>query len=128
MSGETTAKPIRVVIVDDQPRACDSLRALLSTWPRIGEVREACNGREAVDLVRKSQPDVVLMDIRMPQINGLKSTLLMKALWPEVKIIALSMYPEHRQEALAAGADAFVAKGDAWEELLGTLEAIVKEL
>ena len=128
MSAQMTTRPIRILIVDDQPRARDSLRALLSTCSGIGEVREARNGREAVDLVGKFQPDVVLIDVRMPEIDGLKATLLMKALWPQVKVVALSLYPEHRQEALAAGANAFVAKADAWEELLVTVEELIKEL
>ena len=59
-------EPIRVLIVDDQPRARKSVRALLSTWQRVGEMYEAGNGREAVQLAREFQPDVVLMDMRMP--------------------------------------------------------------
>jgi YesN/AraC family two-component response regulator len=128
MSAQMTTRPIRILIVDDQPRARDSMRALLSTCNGIAEVREARNGREAVDLVGKFQPDVVLIDVRMPEIDGLKATLLMKALWPQVKVVALSLYPEHRQEALAAGADAFVAKADAWEKLLVTVEELINEM
>lgn len=128
MGEQTTGKPIAVLIVDDQPRARDSMKALLSTCSWIGEVREASNGREAVERVGRFKPDVVLIDVRMPEIDGPKAILLTKALWPQVKIIALSLYPEHRRDALAAGADAFVAKGDASEKLLGTLEGIVKEL
>lgn len=127
-SAQMTTRPIRVLIVDDQPRARDSLQALLSTCSWVGEVREAGNGRQAVDLVERFQPDVILIDIRMPEIDGLKVTLLMKALWPQVRIVALSLYPEHRQEALTAGADAFVAKVDASEQLLGTLDELVKEM
>jgi len=127
MSAETIHTPLRVLIVDDQPRARDSMQALLSTCSRVGEVREARNGREAVGLVGKFHPDVVLIDVRMPEIDGPKATLLMKALWPEVKIVALSLYPENREEALAAGADAFVAKADASHKLLDTLEEMMKE-
>lgn len=123
-----TTKAVQILIVDDQPRARDSMKALLSTCAWIGEIREARNGREAVELCGKSQPDVVLIDVRMPEITGPKAILLMKALWPQVRVVALSMYPEHCQEALAAGADAFVAKADASEELLATLERIVEAL
>lgn len=125
MGGEMITKPVRVLIVDDQPRARDSMQALLSTCPWVGEVREARNGREAIDMAGKSQPDVVLIDVRMPEIDGPRAILLMKALWPQVKIVALSMYPEHCQDALAAGADAFVAKADAWRKLLATLEELL---
>lgn len=120
-----TGKPISILIVDDQPRARDSMKALLSTCSWIGEVCEAANGREAVERVGRFRPDVVLIDVRMPEMNGPKAILLLKALWPQVKIVALSMYPDNRRDSIAAGADAFVAKGDAAEKLLATLEEIV---
>jgi DNA-binding NarL/FixJ family response regulator len=121
------AETIRILIADDQPRARGSVKALLSTWSRVAEIREAGNGREAVQLAEEFRPDVVLMDVRMPEIDGLEATMQIKARWPRVKVIVLSMYIEYRNQALAAGADAFVAKGDAWEELFTTLEGIVKE-
>jgi YesN/AraC family two-component response regulator len=121
-------KPIRILIVDDQPRARSGLKALLSTWPQAGEMHEASNGREAVQLVKEFQPDVVLMDVRMPEIDGLKATVQIKALQPEVKVILLSMYLEYQEEALSVGADAFVAKGNAPDALLGILAAIVEEV
>jgi len=118
-------EPIRVLVVDDQPRARKSLKALLSTWPRASEIHEASNGREAVQLVREFQPDVVLMDVRMPEVDGLKATLQIKATWPQVKVIVLSMYTEHYDEALAAGADAFVGKGEAPDKLLDLLSMVM---
>jgi DNA-binding NarL/FixJ family response regulator len=121
------AEPIRVLIVDDQPRARKSLKALLSTWPRVGEMHEASNGREALQLANELQPDVVLMDVRMPEVDGLKATVQIKALWPQVKVILLSMYPEYRDEALVAGADAFVGKGEAPDELLDLLSAVMRK-
>ena len=118
-------EPIRVLIVDDQPRARKSVRALLSTWQRIGEIYEAGNGREAVQLVGECQPNVVLMDVRMPEMDGLQATVQIKALWPRVKVVVLSMHLEYRDEALAAGADAFVGKGEPADRLLAVLSAIV---
>jgi DNA-binding NarL/FixJ family response regulator len=120
-------KPIRILIADDQPRARSSLKALLSTWPQAGEMHEASNGREAVQLVEELRPDVVLMDVRMPEIDGLKATVQIKALWPQVKVIVLSMYPEYCDEALAVGADAFVGKGEAPVRLLDLLSAVVQK-
>ena len=120
-------EPIRVLIVDDQPRARKSLQALLSTWPRASEMHEASNGREAVQLVRELQPDVVLMDVRMPELDGLKATLQIKAQWPEIKVIVLSMYTEYRDQALAAGADAFVGKGEAPDKLLDLLSVVTHQ-
>ena len=118
-------KPVQVLIVDDQPRARKSLRALLSSWSQVGAMFEAGDGREAVELAREHQPDVVLMDVRMPELDGLKATAQIKAFCPEIKVIILSMYVEYHHEALAAGADAFVAKGDAPGALLSTLAAIL---
>ena len=119
---------IKVLVADNQPRARNSMRALLSTWSLVGEVRQVDNGREALDLVREFRPDVVLMDVRMPEMDGLEATVQIKALWPQVKVVVLSMYPEYQSDALAAGADAFVSKADAPRDLLGILAAIVGEV
>ncbi len=119
-------RPLNILIVDDQFRARRSVRALLSTWTRIAEVREASNGREAVHLVEQLPPDLVLMDVRMPEMDGLQATRQIKARWPQIKVIVLSMYLEHRDAALAAGADAFVSKGEAPDTLLNVLSATMQ--
>ena len=117
-------KRMQILVVDDQPRARRSLKALLATWPQVEGIREAANGREAVGLVEEYRPDVVLMDARMPEMDGLQATRFIKARWPQVKVIMLSMYADYLDEALAAGADAFVSKGEPPEKLLTTLAAI----
>jgi DNA-binding NarL/FixJ family response regulator len=109
---------IRVLIADDRLSSRDGLKALLATRSEIDIAGEAADGREAVDLIEKCRPDVVLMDIRMPVINGLEATRIIKDRWPEVKVIVLTMYPSHKAEALAAGADAFLVKGCQAENLL----------
>ena len=109
---------VRVLIADDRPRARDGLRALLGTWPEVDVIGEAANGREAVDLVGRCRPDVVLMDVRMPEMDGLEATRLIKRSWPEVRVVMLTMYDIHRADALAAGADSFLVKGYPAEELL----------
>ena len=119
------ARHMQILIVDDQPRARQSLKALLATWPQVKEIREAANGQEAVHLVEESQPDVVLMDVRMPEMDGVEATRLIKARWPQVKVIVLSMYADYMADALAAGADAFVSKGEPPERLLATLAAVI---
>jgi len=116
---------MRVLIVDDQPRARQSMKALLATWPLAGPVQEAASGQQAVQLVETFEPDVVLMDIRMPGMDGVEATRLIKSQRPQVKIIALSMYAEYAADAAAAGADAFVSKGQPPEQLLATLAAVV---
>jgi len=115
---------IQVLIVDDQARARKSLRALLSTWPVPQKVREAASGQEAVRLVEQAQPDVVLMDICMPGMDGLQATRLIKARCPQAKVVVLTMYGEYEAEAMTAGADAFVAKGEPADCLLATLSAV----
>jgi DNA-binding NarL/FixJ family response regulator len=115
---------MEVLIVDDQPRARQSLRALLATWPPVQGVREAMNGREALCLMESTQPDLVIMDVRMPEMDGLAATRLIKTRWPSVRVVVLSMYGEYVDEALAAGADAFVTKGEPPNQLLARLEAV----
>jgi two-component system response regulator DesR len=86
-------------------------------------VGEATNGREAVHLVAQHRPDVVLMDMQMPGMDGLEATRTVKERWPQVKVIALTMYPGYRVEAVAAGVDAFLLKGSPTEVLQATILA-----
>ena len=109
---------MRVLIADDRSRSRDGLRALLATWPEVEVVGEAADGQEAVRLVEECRPNVVLMDARMPGMDGLEATRLIKDGWPEVKVVVLTMYATHRAGALAAGADTFLLKGCPAEELL----------
>jgi YesN/AraC family two-component response regulator len=119
---------VRVLIVDDQLRARQGLKALLATWPRLLEIKEATNGKQALDLVQEYQPDLVLMDVRMPEMDGLEATRQIKASWPNVLVVVLSMYPEYEPEATAAKADAFVCKGEPPEVLLDTLTVLITAL
>lgn len=115
---------IRVLIVDDQPRARQSMKALLATLPQVKEIREAANGREALQRIEESLPDVVLMDVLMPEMNGLEATRQIKARWQQVKVVVLSMYGEYADEAKAAAADDFISKGEPPARLLATLAAL----
>ncbi len=112
---------IRLLIADDRPRSRNGMRALLTTWPRFDIVGEATDGQEAIRLVEECQPDVVLIDVRMPMLDGLAATRLIKSRWPSVKVVVLSLYPLYRAEALAAGADAFLVKGCLVNELLAAI-------
>jgi DNA-binding NarL/FixJ family response regulator len=108
---------IRVLIADDRGPTRQGLRALLTLSPGIEVVGEAVNGFEAVQMVAQQQPDVVLMDMHMPVMDGLEATRCIKERWPEVRIVALTMYPGYRVEAIAAGADALLLKGGSIETL-----------
>ncbi len=112
---------IRVLIVDDQLRARQSLKALLATMPEVRDIREAEGATEAVQSVDELKPDVVLMDVVMPGMDGLMATRLIKSVHPKTRVVILTLYPEYRQEALAAGADRFVTKGGPSQELFDAL-------
>lgn len=117
------AHPIRVLITDDHARSRNSLRALLATWPEVEVVGEAANGQEAVRRIKEWQPDVVLMDARMPMMDGFEATRQIKNKWPGIRIIMLTLYATYKTEALAAGADAFLIKGCPDKKLIGTILA-----
>jgi DNA-binding NarL/FixJ family response regulator len=114
-------QPTRILIADDHPRSRNGLQALLATSPEVTVVGEAADGQEVIRLVEETRPDVVLMDIQMPVMDGLEATQQIKSRWPEVKVIALTMYGGTRGKALAAGVDAFLIKGCSAEELLGVI-------
>jgi DNA-binding NarL/FixJ family response regulator len=120
-------KTVRILIADDQPRARQSLKALLATWPTVQSVVEAASGQRALALVEECPPDIVLMDSRMPGMDGLEATRRIKASHPQVKIILLSADLDQMPTALAVGADSFVCRCEPPEKLLTTIEALVKE-
>ena len=115
------AQPTRVLIADDSARARDGLRALLTIRPEIEVVGEATNGQDAVRLVAECRPDIVLMDLHMPVLDGIQATKLIKQQWPGVIVVVLTMYAVEQSSALAAGADAFLIKGSAPDRLLAAL-------
>jgi DNA-binding NarL/FixJ family response regulator len=116
-------QPVQVLIADDRSQARDGLRSLLSTAPQVNVIGEASNGQEAVRLVEKLQPDVVLMDAKMPEMDGLEATRLIKQRWPGVKVIMLTMHLAYRSNGLAAGADVFLMKGCLVKDLLEAILA-----
>ena len=115
------AQPTRVLIADDSLRARDGLRALLTMRPELEVVGEAANGQEAVRLVAECHPDAVLMDLHMPVLDGIQATQLIKQQWPAVIVVVLTMHAVDQSAALAAGADAFLIKGNAPDLILAAL-------
>jgi DNA-binding NarL/FixJ family response regulator len=116
---------VRILIADDQKRTRQSLKALLSTSLPETEIWEAANGVEALRLAEDMHPQLVVMDIRMPEIDGLAATRGIKSRWPEIKILVLSMYRDRQEEARAAGADLFVSKGESPERLLCAISSLL---
>ena len=109
---------IKVLIADDNPVSRGGLGAVLATCPEIEVVSEASNGWEAVCLMEQVHPDVVLMDVHMPKMDGLEATRCIKSYWPDVQVILLTICPNYQANATGSGADAVVAKGCPVEELL----------
>lgn len=107
----------RVLIADDRSRSRKGLRALLSTNTQVEVVGEAQNGKEAVELASNLHPDVILMDVRMPVMSGVEATQTIKDQWPEIRVVVLSMYQRHLDEAKDAGADFFLQKGCPTQDL-----------
>lgn len=112
---------ISVLVVDDQPRARQSMQALLATLPNVKELRDAANGRQAILRIEESPPDLVVMDANMPEMDGIQAARIIKSRWPLVKVVVLSVDPDLKAEILATGADAFVSKGEPPEELMATI-------
>ena len=114
-------KTTRLVLADDNPHALHGLRAILSSQPGVEVTGEASQGDEAITLVETLQPDVALLDVRMPKTDGMQATRAIKKRWPKVRVVLISMYADYKEEALATGADAFLVKGCTAEELLKTI-------
>jgi DNA-binding NarL/FixJ family response regulator len=117
---------MRILIADDQKRTRQSLKALLSTSLPKMEIWEAANGTEALRLAEDMHPHLVLMDIRMPEIDGLDATRGIKSRWPEIKVLVLSLYQDRQEEARSAGADLFVSKGEPPERLLCAISSLLQ--
>jgi DNA-binding NarL/FixJ family response regulator len=117
---------IRVLVVDDQSMVRAGFRMLLSREQDVDVVAEASNGLEAVDKAARFQPDVVLMDIRMPELDGLQATRQILAADPSARVLVLTTFDldEYVYEALRAGASGFVLKDDPPEQLLGAIRTV----
>jgi len=109
----------RVVIVDDHKMFRDGLRGLINAEPGMEVVGEAVDGREAIDVVRRLAPDVVVMDISMPGMNGIEAMRHLIKQSPRIRVVMLSMYASGPlvQSVLAAGAAGYVLKGSDFSEL-----------
>jgi DNA-binding NarL/FixJ family response regulator len=104
---------IKVLIADDHRDFRRVVREFLDRIPNVSVVGEATNGGEAVAQVELLFPDFVLMDISMPQMNGLEATRIIKQRWPETKVLIATTYddPSYRMQALEARADGYILKG-----------------
>lgn len=117
---------IRVLIVDDHTLFRESLRSLLQSGNNIEVVGDAGDGLEAITEAAQLRPDVVLMDIAMPNINGLQATRRIKRGNPSIKVLALTMYEtdQHIREMLRAGASGYIPKRAPAKELISAIQAV----
>ena len=117
---------IRVLAVDDHVLVRQGIAVLLSTEPGMALVGEASNGREAIQQFRKHRPDITLMDMQMPEMNGLDAITAIRGEFPDAKIIVLTTYKGDVQilRALKAGARGYLLKNTIHKELLDTIRAV----
>ena len=123
---EPTERTIRVVLVDDHALVRAGIRALLENLSSVEIVGEATNGREALDLVRKLLPDVAMLDVSMPELDGLETLAQIRADHPTVRVILLTVHDdeEHTWQAMAAGASGYLLKDSTLVELELAVRAV----
>ncbi|HET8909640.1 MAG TPA: response regulator transcription factor [Ktedonobacterales bacterium] len=130
-SEETTTprashEPIRVLLADDHTILRAGLRMMLSVQPDLEIVGEASDGRQAIVEAQRLQPDVILMDITMPELNGIEATRQVKKLLPETRVLVLTMHEneEYLFQVLRAGASGYILKEAADTELISAIRSV----
>jgi len=118
--------PIRILTVDDHALLREGIAALVTAEFDMKLVAEACNGQEAIEQFRLHRPDVTLMDLRMPALNGVEAIIEIRNEFPNARLVVLTTYAGDVQvlRALKAGARAYILKGRVHRELLDTIRAV----
>jgi DNA-binding NarL/FixJ family response regulator len=121
-------EPIQILIADDHTLFRDGLRALFGSLPDTAVIGEAATGAEAIARAEKLQPDVILMDIQMPGINGIEATRQIMQTSPHIGVIVVTMFEDDDSvfAAMRAGARGYVLKGADQEEMLRTIRAVAR--
>ena len=119
---------IRLLLVDDHEVVRTGLRMLLESRPDMQIIGEAANGEQAIEMTQALKPDVVVMDISMPDLNGIEATRQITAANPKIRVLALSMYsdPRYVTEMLRAGAAGYLLKDAADEELIRAINTVAR--
>ena len=120
---------IKVVVADDHTILRQGIKALLDNQAGIEVIGEAKDGREALTLIERLQPDVILMDIAMPGLNGLEATRRIKKKFPKIKVLVLTMYTneEYVFQILQAGANGYLVKETAFQDLISAIRAVYRD-
>ncbi len=119
---------INIVIADDQEIVREGLKMILSLNEEIQIIAEASNGKELLNLVDLNKPDVVLMDIRMPEMDGIEATRHLKEKYPDIKIVILTTFNEDEYifEGLKNGADGYILKDSGSKEIIAAIKSAVQ--
>ena len=122
----TSPRPITILSVDDHPLVRDGISFAITSQPDMTVIAEASNGREAVDMFRQHRPDVTLMDLQMPLMNGIDATVEIKRIAPAARVLVLTTYSGDMQaaRALEAGAAGYLLKGSLRKELVQAIRDV----
>src|SRR5438552_2512540 len=121
-------KASRILVADDHELVQRGVRALIDTRPEWEVCGEAATGREAVEQVKRLRPDVVILDVSMPQLNGLEATRQILRAVPQTEVLVLTIHESEQveREVLAAGAHGYILKSDDGSDLLAAVESLLR--
>jgi DNA-binding NarL/FixJ family response regulator len=119
-------KKLRIILADDHDMVREGLKLIVNAQPDMEIVGEANNGRVAIRLAQELKPDLIVMDVSMPEVNGLQATVRIKQMCPDVKVLALTRYTDERyiRQMLQAGASGFAMKQRAADELVRAIQYV----
>ncbi|MBC7990411.1 MAG: response regulator transcription factor [Luteimonas sp.] len=122
----TADRPIRILVVDDHPLMREGIAAVIKGEQDMVVAAEASNGREAIECFRRHRPDIVLMDLQMPEMDGVTATIAIRAEWPDARIVMLTTYRGDIQalRSLQAGASGYLLKNMIRSDLLAAIRSV----
>ena len=126
MNDKSTSGKIKVIVADDHQLVIDGIRSLLSTVDNIDVIGEALDGRELLKLLETHSPDLILMDINMPNMDGMKATEKIREQYGDIKVLVLSTYDDVRlvREILKLGARGYILKSSSKDEMINAIQTL----
>ena len=119
---------IKTIIADDHQIIIDGIKSILATEKNIAVIGEAANGEEVLDMIKREKPDLVIMDINMPQVDGIEATLNIRRKYPGIKVLILTMYNDAGfiKKMAEAGAHGFILKNTGSKELMLAIHLVME--